>query len=157
MSCRPEPSTGKASNPGSERPAPSPDAGGPAADFVIPSRPMPLTSGVTIGPYKVEREIGRGGMGVVFLAQDVRLHRTVALKALPDDVAADPDRLQRFEREARVLASLNHPNIAAIYGLEESGGRRYLALELIEGETLSDRIARGSLPLHEALDILIQN
>src|SRR5207244_9411188 len=109
---------------------------------LIPSGLMPVQTGATIGPYKVDREIGRGGMGVIFLAHDTRLGRTVALKALPDDVAADPDRLQRFEREARVLASLNHPNIAAIYGLEESGGRRYLALELIEGETLSDRIAR---------------
>ena len=117
---------------------------------------MPVTSGATIGPYKVDREIGRGGMGVVFLAHDTRLGRTVALKALPEDVAADPDRLQRFEREARVLASLNHPNIAAIYGLEESGGHRFLALEHVEGETLADRLALGPLPLHEALDILIQ-
>jgi len=117
---------------------------------------MPITSGATIGPYKVDREIGRGGMGVIFLAHDTRLGRTVALKALPDDVASDTDRLQRFEREARVLASLNHPNIAAIYGLEEAEGRRYLALELIEGETLADKLSRGPLPLHEALDILIQ-
>src|SRR5882762_1481196 len=116
----------------------------------------PVTSGATIGPYKVDREIGRGGMGVVFLAHDTRLGRTVALKALPDDVAADPEHLQRFEREARVLASLNHPNVAAIYGLEESEGRRYLALEHIEGETLADRIARGPLPLAETLDICIQ-
>src|SRR5437867_3307788 len=123
---------------------------------LIPSGLMPVQTGATIGPYKVDREIGRGGMGVIFLAHDTRLGRTVALKALPEDVASDSDRLQRFEREARVLASLNHPNIAAIHGLEESGGRRYLALELIEGETLSDRIAHGSLPLHEALDILIQ-
>jgi len=117
---------------------------------------MPITSGATIGPYKVDREIGRGGMGVIFLAQDLRLGRTVALKALPDDVAADPDRLQRFEREARVLASLSHPNIATIYGLEEAEGRRYLALELVEGETLADRIARGPLPLGETLDLCIQ-
>jgi Tol biopolymer transport system component len=117
---------------------------------------MPIAPGATIGPYKVDREIGRGGMGVIFLAQDTRLGRTVALKALPEDVAADPDRLQRFEREARVLASLNHPNIAAIYGLEESEGRRYLALEHIEGETLADRIARGPLPLSETLDVCIQ-
>ncbi len=117
---------------------------------------MPLAPGATIGPYKVDREIGRGGMGIIFLAHDTRLGRTVALKALPDDVAADPDRLQRFEREARVLASLNHPNIAAIHGLEESEGRRYLALEHIEGETLADRIARGPLPLQETLDVCIQ-
>ncbi|TMQ56832.1 MAG: serine/threonine-protein kinase [Candidatus Eisenbacteria bacterium] len=117
---------------------------------------MPVTSGATIGPYKVDREIGRGGMGVIFLAHDTRLGRTVALKALPEDVAADPDRLQRFEREARVLASLNHPNVAAIYGLEESEGRRYLALEHIEGETLADRIARGPLPLQETLNVCIE-
>ncbi|HZI89085.1 MAG TPA: serine/threonine-protein kinase, partial [Candidatus Polarisedimenticolia bacterium] len=117
---------------------------------------MPLTSGATIGPYKIDREIGRGGMGVIFLAHDTRLGRTVALKALPDDVASDPDRLQRFEREARVLASLSHPNIAAIYGLEEADHRKYLALEHVEGETLADRIARGALPLPEALDLCIQ-
>ncbi len=117
---------------------------------------MPITSGATIGPYKVDREIGRGGMGVVFLARDTRLGRTVALKALPDDVASDPDRLQRFEREARVLASLNHPNVASIYGLEEREGRRYLALEHVEGETLAHRIARGPLPLAEAVDLAIQ-
>jgi len=117
---------------------------------------MAIASGASIGPYKVDREIGRGGMGVVFLAHDTRLGRTVALKALPEDVATDPDRLQRFEREARVLASLNHPNVAAIYGLEESEGHHYLALEHIEGETLADRIARGPLPLAETLDICIQ-
>src|SRR3989441_9246018 len=117
---------------------------------------MPIATGATIGPYKVDREIGRGGMGVIFLAHDTRLGRTVALKALPEDVASDPDRLQRFEREARVLASLNHPNVAAIYGLEESEGRRYLALEHIEGETLADRIARGPLPLQETLNICIE-
>jgi serine/threonine-protein kinase len=117
---------------------------------------MPTTSGATIGPYVVDREIGRGGMGVVFLAHDTRLGRTVALKALPEEVASDPEHLQRFEREARVLASLNHPNVAAIHGIEESEGRRYLALEHIEGETLADRIARGPLPLQETLDICIQ-
>src|SRR5258705_1263938 len=95
-------------------------------------------------------------MGVGFLAHDTRLGRTVALKALPEDVATDPDRLQRFEREARVLASLSHPNIAAIYGLEESEGRRYLALEHIEGETLAEKLARGPLPLQETLDICTQ-
>src|SRR5258705_10053540 len=95
-------------------------------------------------------------MGVGFLAHDTRLGRTVALKALPEDVATDPDRLQRFEREARVLASLSHPNIAAIYGLEESEGRRYLALEHIEGETLAEKPARGPLPLQETLDICTQ-
>jgi hypothetical protein len=110
----------------------------------------------TIGFYRVEREIGRGGMGVVFLARDTRLDRLVAIKALPEDLAADPERLQRFEREARVLASLNHPNIGAIYGLEESGGARYLILEHVEGETLAERLARGPLRLAEALDVCQQ-
>ena len=117
---------------------------------------MPTTSGATIGPYRVDREIGRGGMGVVFLAHDTRLGRTVALKALPEDVASDPDRLERFELEARVLASLNHPNVAAIYGLEVSGGHRYLALEHVEGETLADKLARGPLSLQETLDVCIE-
>jgi serine/threonine-protein kinase len=109
-----------------------------------------------IGPYRVEREIARGGMGIVYLARDTRLDRPAAIKALPDDVASDPERLARFEREAKVLASLNHPNIAGIYGLEESGGRRYLALEHIEGETLATRIGRGPLPLAEALEVCSQ-
>jgi len=109
-----------------------------------------------IGPYRIEREIARGGMGIVYLARDTRLDRAAAIKALPDDVASDPERLARFEREAKVLASLHHPNIAGIYGLEESGGRRYLALEHIEGETLAARIGRGPLPLNEALEICAQ-
>ena len=110
---------------------------------------MPIASGATIGPYKVDREIGRGGMGVIFLAHDTRLGRTVALKALPDDVASDQDRLQRFEREARVLASLSHPHIGAIYGFEHTGEMQGLVLELIEGPTLADRIAAGPLALRE--------
>ena len=110
----------------------------------------------TIGPYRVEREIARGGMGIVYEARDTRLDRTVAIKAMPDDVAADPERMARFEREARVLASLNHPNIAGIYGLEESEGRRYLALEHVQGETLADRLRRGPLPIGETIDLCIQ-
>ena len=109
-----------------------------------------------IGPYQIEREIARGGMGIVYLARDTRLDRSVAIKALPEDVAADPERLARFEREARTLASLNHPNIAAIYGIEVSGGHRYLVLEHIEGETLAARIAKGKLPLAETLEIATQ-
>jgi Tol biopolymer transport system component len=106
-----------------------------------------------IGPYRILRELARGGMGIVYLARDTRLDRTVALKALPEDVATDPERLQRFEREARLLASLNHPNIATIYGIESSEGRRYLALEYIEGESLAARIAKGSLSIEETLEI----
>jgi eukaryotic-like serine/threonine-protein kinase len=117
---------------------------------------MELTAPTSIGPYRIEREIGRGGMGVVFLARDTRLDRAAAIKALPDDVASDPERLQRFEREAKVLASLSHPNIAGIYGVEELDGRRYLALEYIEGESLAERLARGPLRLDETIEIAVQ-
>ncbi len=109
-----------------------------------------------VGPYKIERELGRGGMGVVYLAHDPRLDRAVAIKALPDDLISDPARLARFEREARLLASLSHPNIAGVYGLEEQAGARYLIMEFVEGEDLSARIARGPMPLDEALPAAIQ-
>ncbi len=110
----------------------------------------------TIGPFKIERELGRGGMGVVYLATDPRLDRQVAIKALPADLEADPDRLARFQREAKVLASLNHPNVGGIHGLEQAGGQQYLVLEYIEGETLADRIGSGALPIHEALSLAKQ-
>jgi serine/threonine-protein kinase len=110
----------------------------------------------TIGPYRIEREIARGGMGIVYLAHDTRLKRAAAIKALPDDVASDRDRLARFRQEAQILASLSHPNVAGIYGLEESGGRSYLVLEHIEGETLADRVARGALPIDESVEICLQ-
>jgi Tol biopolymer transport system component len=110
----------------------------------------------TIGPFQIQRELGRGGMGVVYLATDSRLDREVAIKGLPDSLAADPDRLARFQREAKVLASLNHPNIGAIHGLEEADGRRYLVLEFIDGETLSDRLKRGPIPIDECLPIARQ-
>jgi serine/threonine-protein kinase len=109
-----------------------------------------------IGPYRLEREIARGGMGVVYLAHDTRLGRTVALKSLPVEVASEPERLERFERESRLLASLNHPNIAAIYDIVESDGRPFLALEHVEGETLAQRIARGPLALHETIEVAFQ-
>ena len=105
----------------------------------------------TIGPYQVQRELGHGGMGVVYLATDTRLDRQVAIKALPADLAADADRLARFHREAKVLASLNHPGIGAIYGLEEADGQQYLILEFIEGETLADRLSKGAIAVEEAL------
>jgi Tol biopolymer transport system component len=110
----------------------------------------------TIGPFKIERELGRGGMGEVFLARDSRLDRQVAIKAIPAHLAADTDRLARFQREAKVLASLNHPSIGAIYGLEESEGRQYLILEFIEGGTLAERLTRGPIPVDEALTIAKQ-
>jgi len=115
-----------------------------------------LSAGITIGPYQIERALGRGGMGVVYLAKDARLDRFVAIKALPDDLAGDSDRLARFQREAKVLASLNHAGIGAIYGFEESAGRQFLILEYVDGQTLAERLARGPLPVEEALSVARQ-
>jgi len=117
---------------------------------------MSLAPGVRLGPYEVQSALGAGGMGEVWRARDTKLARDVALKILPEVFARDPDRLARFQREAQVLASLNHPNIAAIHGLEESSGVRALVLELVEGPTLADRIARGTIPLDEALQVAKQ-
>jgi serine/threonine protein kinase len=117
---------------------------------------LPRVTPERIGPYPIEREIGRGGMGVVYLGRDTRLDRRIAIKVLPEAFAGDPERLARFEREARMVASLNHPNIAGIYAIEEQDGRRFLALEYVEGETLAERIARGPLSLDEALDVCRQ-
>ena len=102
---------------------------------------MTLEAGAQLGPYAVTAKIGEGGMGEVYRARDTKLDRDVALKVLPDAFTADLDRLARFEREAKVLASLNHPNIGHIYGLEEAERTRALVLELVEGPTLADRIA----------------
>src|SRR5678810_614593 len=117
---------------------------------------MPLTAGAHLGAYEIVSAIGAGGMGEVYRARDTRLKRDVALKILPESFASDPDRLARFQREAEVLASLSHPNIAGIYGLEESDGVRALVMELVEGETLADRIARGPISVDEALPIAKQ-
>ena len=117
---------------------------------------MPLRSGVRFGPYEVGAQIGAGGMGEVYRATDTNLKRQVALKVLPASVSIDPDRLARFRREAEVLAALNHPHIAQIFGLEPSEGTFALVMELVEGATLADRIARGALPLDEALPIAKQ-
>ena len=95
-------------------------------------------------------------MGVVYLARDERLDRAVAIKALPDELAADTDRLARFEREGRALAQLSHPNIAGIHGVEEHGGHKYLVLEYVEGETLAERLDRGLMPVDEALEVCEQ-
>ena len=111
-----------------------------------PAHPLPLTPGTRLGPYEIVAAIGAGGMGEVYRARDMKLNRDVALKVLPDSFAHDPDRLARFQREAQVLASLNHPNIAHIHGLEDSGGVRALVMELVEGEDLAQRIARGADP-----------
>jgi eukaryotic-like serine/threonine-protein kinase len=115
-----------------------------------------LKTGDRLGPYEVLTELGAGGMGKVYRARDTKLNRDVALKILPESFALDPDRRARFKREAHVLASLNHPNIAAIYGFEESDGVQALVLELVEGPTLADRIANGPIPLDEALPIARQ-
>ncbi len=117
---------------------------------------MPLIPGARLGAYEVRAEISRGGMGEVYQARDTKLDRDVALKVLPDAFTSDPDRLARFEREAKVLASLNHPNIGHIYGLEEAEGTKALVLELVEGPTLADRIAEGPIRVDEALPIATQ-
>ena len=109
-----------------------------------------------IGTFQIQRELGRGGMGVVYLATDTRLDRQVAIKALPADLGADPDRLARLQREAKVLASLNHPNVGGIHGLEQADGQQYLILEYIEGETLADRLAAGPIPAVDALTLAKQ-
>ncbi len=117
---------------------------------------MPLSPGTRFGPYEISAGIGAGGMGEVFRARDTKLNRDVAIKVLPAAFAQDAERVARFRREAQLLASLNHPNIAAIHGLEESDGNVALALELVEGEDLSARIARGPMPIAEALPIARQ-
>src|SRR5438477_12585336 len=117
---------------------------------------MPLTAGTRLGPYEVLAPLGRGGMGEVYRARDARLARDVAIKALPAEFASDPERLARFRREAQALAALNHPNIAAIYGLEEADSVPHLVLELVEGESLADRLARGPLPPREAIALRVQ-
>ena len=121
-----------------------------------PSGEMTLTAGTRLGVYEVTALIGQGGMGEVYRARDTKLDRDVALKVLPDQFAQDAERLARFQREAKVLASLNHPNIAGIYGLEEADGIKALVLELVEGPTLADRIAQGPIPVDEALPIAKQ-
>ena len=117
---------------------------------------MSLISGTRLGVYEIIGSIGVGGMGEVYRATDTTLGRQVAIKILPDAFAADPERLARFEREARTLASLNHPHIAAIYGFEKSAGLHALVMELVEGEDLSQRVTRGAIPLDEALPIAKQ-
>ena len=117
---------------------------------------MSLSAGTRLGVYEITAQIGAGGMGEVYRARDTRLDRDVALKILPESFASDPDRRMRFEREAKTLASLNHPYIAQLYGIEESSGVRALVMELVEGEDLSQRIARGAIPVDEALAIAKQ-
>ena len=117
---------------------------------------MTFSSGTKLGTYEIVGPLGAGGMGEVYRARDSKLKREVAIKVLPDAFARDAERVSRFQREAEVLASLNHPHIAAIYDLVEFGDSRFLVLELVEGETLADRIARGPIPMDEALAIARQ-
>jgi serine/threonine-protein kinase len=117
---------------------------------------MPLTAGAHLGPYEILATIGVGGMGEVYRARDTKLHRDVAIKILPESVAADPERVARFEREAKTLAALNHPHIAHIHGLEESDGVRALVMEFVDGENLAERLERGPIPIDEALPIARQ-
>ena len=119
---------------------------------------MPLSAGTRLGPYVVVSPIGAGGMGEVYRARDTRLQRDVALKVLPALFAADPERLARFNREARTLASLNHPNVAHIYGVEhavgaDSTGVDALVMELVEGEDLAQRVDRSPAPIDEVIEI----
>src|SRR5213594_397684 len=114
---------------------------------------MPTSIGTQLGSHEITALIGRGGMGEVYRARDTKLKRDVAIKILPDEFSRDADRVSRFQREAEVLASLNHPNIATIYDLQEANGLRYLVLELVEGETLAERVRRGPIPLPEALEV----
>src|SRR5438105_12459977 len=114
---------------------------------------MSLRVGTQLRSLEITGLLGRGGMGEVYRARDTKLKREVAIKILTEEFSRDPDRVARFQREAEVLAALNHPNIAAIYDLEESEGSRFLVLEFVEGETLAERIGRGRIPVEEALSI----
>ena len=115
-----------------------------------------LGVGARLGPYSVTAKIGEGGMGEVYKATDTRLDRTVALKVLPEHVAADPDLKQRFEREARTVAALNHPHICTLHDIGQEGDTAFLVMEYLEGETLEERLVRGPLELDETLDIVMQ-
>src|SRR5215831_19941961 len=114
---------------------------------------MAITTGTRIGAYEVMSQLGEGGMGVVFRAHDTKLLRDVAVKVLPDHFADDADRLSRLQREAQLLASLNHPNIAQVYGLEQLGDSGCIVMELVEDETLGDRLKNGPLPVDEAIEV----
>src|ERR1700719_335495 len=118
---------------------------------------MPISTGTRFGSYEILSAIGAGGMGEVYRAHDTKLGRDVAIKVPPEAFAHDAERLSRFQREAKMLASLNHPNIATIHGLEQSNGTQYLVMELVSGETLAERVKRdGALPVEEALAICKQ-
>ncbi len=116
---------------------------------------MPLTSGTALGPYQIVAPLGAGGMGEVYKARDTRLDRTVAIKVLPEHVAADPDLKQRFEREAKTISSLNHPHICTLHDIGNQDGIDFLVMEYLDGQTLAQRLEKGALPLDQALKIAI--
>jgi len=132
-----------------------PSTFGESVETIMPL-PMALSAGTKLGPYEIVAPLGAGGMGEVYRARDSRLGRDVALKILSPQVTADADRVARFQREARLLASLNHSHIGAIYGVEDAGNTPALVLELVEGDTLEDRVRRGRLPVSESLTIAQQ-
>ena len=117
---------------------------------------MTLTVGTTLGPYQIEAPLGAGGMGEVYKARDTRLDRTVAIKVLPEQVAADPDLKQRFEREARTVAALNHPHICTLYDIGKEGETDFLVMEYLDGQTLAQRLEKGALALDQALTVAIE-
>src|SRR5881392_3270811 len=117
---------------------------------------MSLSAGIRLGRYEIRAKIGAGGMGEVYLAQDTKLDRKVALKILPADVAAHPDRMRRFVQEAKAASALNHPNIITIYEIDETDSGHFIATEFIDGETLRARVKRGHLKLGEVLEVAIQ-
>ena len=117
---------------------------------------MGLLPGTQLGGYEIRSAIGKGGMGEVWEARDMKLGRVVAIKTLPDAFATNEERLARFEREAKLLASLNHPNIAAIYGLEQSRDTRFLVMELVAGDTLAEILKRGPIPVEQGLKFAVQ-
>ena len=114
---------------------------------------MPLAAGTMLGPYEIVGELGAGGMGEVYRARDTRLHRAVAVKILPEHLSADAGRRARFEREARTISGLSHPNICALFDIGDQGGVYYVVLEYLEGKTLADRIAKGPMPVSEVLKV----
>src|ERR1700728_4271851 len=114
---------------------------------------MAVAAGAKLGPYEIISRLGEGGMGEVYRARDTRLNRSVAVKVLPQDMVIDPDRMRRFDQEARTVAALNHPNILAAYDVGVEGDTPYLVMELLEGETLRERLDRGPLPIRKAVEI----
>src|SRR6266699_2849530 len=116
---------------------------------------MPLSGGTRLGPFEILSALGAGGMGEVYRARDTRLDRTVAIKVLPDTLAADPHFRERFDREARAISQLTHPHICTLYDVGEQQGTAFLVMEYLDGETLADRLKKGALPLDEALKTAI--